>query len=265
MTAKALIFDSGVGGFSVFQHIRQAVPGLASCYLMDNQLFPYGIQTDGVLRERIVNLCVHACAHTDIDVVVIACNTASTLALPALREALDIPVIGVVPAIKTAAQQSKTQHIALLATPATIDRPYIDQLISRYAQHCTVERLGSSALVKLAEDYWFLNHLDAQHLNTILDPLLKNSDIDQLVLGCTHFPLLSDYIAKRYPQVTMVDSGLAIARRICVVLQELNYSIPELQSPNNNHLLFTTTDIHDKKRFLSACQQIAPYQSFNII
>ncbi len=265
MTAKALIFDSGVGGFSIFQHIRQAVPGLTSCYLMDNQLFPYGIQADDVLIDRIVSLCLHACTNNDIDLVVIACNTASTLALPALRKVLDIPVIGVVPAIKTAACQSKTQHIALLATPATIDRPYIDQLISSYAQHCIVERIGSSELVKLAEDYWFLNQLDIEQLKNILDPQLKDSDVDQLVLGCTHFPLLSDHIAKLYPKLTLVDSGSAIARRICVVLQELNYSISDLQIPNNDHQLFTTADIADKNRFLSACQQIAPYQSFNII
>ena len=114
MPVKALIFDSGIGGFSVFEHIRQVLPGLESCYLMDNQLFPYGIQPDDVLITRIVSLCQKACAQQAIDLVVIACNTASTLALPALREALNIPVIGVVPAIKTAASLSQSKHIALL-------------------------------------------------------------------------------------------------------------------------------------------------------
>ena len=271
MAINALIFDSGVGGFSILQHIRQAVPGLSSCYLMDNQLFPYGIQPDEVLIERIVKLCLQVCGQQKIDLVVIACNTASTLALPALREVLDIPVIGVVPAIKTAASQSKSKHIALLATPATIDRPYIDQLISDHAQGCQVERIGSSELVKIAEELWFQEQHGLQEepnlsrLKEILNPLLANSQIDQLILGCTHFPLVSQYIAQLFPQVTLVDSGSAIARRICFILQQLGYDLSDLQQDDQPHQLLITADIDNKVAFLSACQRIAPYQSFNII
>lgn len=265
MTVNALIFDSGVGGFSVLQHIRKTVPGLSSYYLMDNQLFPYGIQPDEVLIERIVKLCLQACHEQKIDLIVIACNTASTLALPALREVLDIPVIGVVPAIKTASSQSLTKHIALLATPATIDRPYIDQLILDHGQGCQVERIGSSELVKLAEQLWFQGELDLPLLEEILTPLIDNNKIDQLILGCTHFPLVSQHIAQLFPQVTLVDSGSAIARRICFILQQLGYDLSELQQDDQPHHLLITADIDDKVTFLSACQRIAPYQSFNII
>lgn len=271
MSVNALIFDSGVGGFSVLQHIRQAVPGLSSYYLMDNQLFPYGIQPDEVLIERIVKLCLQVCREQKIDLIVIACNTASTLALPALREVLDIPVIGVVPAIKTAASQSLTKHIALLATPATIDRPYIDQLIVDHGQDCQVERIGSSELVKLAEDLWFQENkggpeqIDLSRLEAILTPLKENSKIDQLILGCTHFPLVSQHIAQLFPQVALVDSGSAIARRICFILQQLGYDLSDLQQDNQPHQLLITADIENKMAFLSACQRIAPYQSFNII
>lgn len=265
MTVNALIFDSGVGGFSVLQHIRKIVPGLSSIYLMDNQLFPYGIQPDDILIERIVELCLKACQTKKIDLIVIACNTASTLALPALREALDIPVIGVVPAIKTAANQSKTKHIALLATPATIDRPYIDQLIQDHGQDCMVKRIGSSDLVKISEQFWFHETIDLFHLESILMPLIEDRKIDQLILGCTHFPLVSQQIADLFPQVTLVDSGAAIARRICFILQELGYDLSELQQDNRSHHLLLTSDIDDKVTFLSACERIAPYQSFNII
>jgi len=265
MPIKALVFDSGVGGFSIFQQIQQAVPGLESCYLMDNQLFPYGIQPDDVLIERIVSLCQRACAVEDIDIIVIACNTASTLALPALREVFDIPIVGVVPAIKTAAQHSKNRHIALLATPATIDRPYIDQLIEDHADDCTVERIGSSELVELAENYWFSQQLDTQALKNILLPWIGNESLDQIVLGCTHFPLLSEEISKLYPQVGLIDSGQAIARRICFILQQLGHDPKTLQVPSNQHSLLTTANIANKTAFLSACQRIAPYQSFNII
>jgi glutamate racemase len=271
MAVNALIFDSGVGGFSVLQHIRQTVPGLSSYYLMDNQLFPYGIQPDEVLIERIVKLCLQVCNEEKIDLIVIACNTASTLALPALREVLDIPVIGVVPAIKTAASQSQTKDIALLATPATIDRPYIDQLILDHGKDCQVERIGSSELVKLAENFWFQEdqsfqaELDLSRLETILAPLKENRKIDQLILGCTHFPLLSQQIALLFPKVTLVDSGHAIARRICFILQQLGHDLSELQQDDQAHKLLITADIDNKVAFLSACQRIAPYQSFNII
>lgn len=272
MTAKVLIFDSGVGGFSVFQHIRQTLPGLESCYLMDNQLFPYGIQPDDVLTERIVSLCDKACKLHNIDMVVIACNTASTLALPALRDQLKIPVIGVVPAIKTAASLSQTKHIALLATPATINRPYIDELISDYGMGCAVTRIGSSELVKLAENYWFTKTFDSDALKAILDKRLMNSsldlesdNIDQMVLGCTHFPIISEHISKLYPHVNLVDSGEAIARRVCFILQDLGFNLEQFKSNTNTHNLLTTATIANKSVFLSACRRIAPYQSFNII
>ena len=269
MTAKVLIFDSGVGGFSVFQHIRQALPGLESCYLMDNQLFPYGIQADDVLIERIVSLCDKACQLHNIDMVVIACNTASTLALPALRAKLNIPVIGVVPAIKTAAELSVSKHIALLATPATINRPYIDHLIADHAHDCQVTRIGSSDLVKLAEHYWFSNELDETALNAILSaglsPKADTKTIDHMVLGCTHFPIISQHISKLYPHVQLIDSGAAIARRVGVVLQEIGINKQQLNTLSDQHTLLTTALIADQESFLTACRRIAPYQSIDIV
>jgi len=263
--AKALIFDSGVGGFSIFQHIRQAVPGLDSCYLMDNQLFPYGIQPDNVLIERIVALCLQACREHDIQIVVIACNTASTLALPSLREVLTIPVIGVVPALKTAASLSRSKDIALLATPATIHRAYIDNLIQDHGQDCHVTRIGSSELVKLAEQHWFTGNIERSALENILSPFLAHSTIDQMVLGCTHFPLLSKHIAELYPEINLVDSGEAIARRLCFILQQQGYDLAQLKQRKAHHQLLCSAAISNKQDFLRACQHIAPYQSFNII
>lgn len=275
--ARILVFDSGIGGFSVFNHIRETLPGLNSCYLMDNALFPYGIQADDVLTQRIILLCEKACALYPIDMVVIACNTASTLVLPALRERLNIPVIGVVPAIKTAAHLSNSKHIALLATPATINRSYIDQLILDHGAGCLVTRIGSSELVKLAEDYW-LNHSTNinqssfydKTLAALLQPSLSpNPAIDQMVLGCTHFPIIAPLISRLFPNINLVDSGEAIARRVCYILNDLNYDLAEFNHHNvndkNSHHLLVTAEITDKIGFLSACRRIAPYQSFNII
>lgn len=270
MAVKALIFDSGIGGFSVFQHIRQALPGLESCYLMDNQVFPYGIQPDEYLIERIVKLCQKACNQYDIQVLIIACNTASTLALPALREVLNIPVIGVVPAIKTAANLSRSKHIALLATPATIDRQYTDNLINEHAHDCMVTRIGSSDLVRLAEDYWFQGSLQPEKLKEILSPQLEarlsnQPAIDQMVLGCTHFPIVSDAIKDLYPNIQLVDSGEAIARRTCYILAQLGYPAEQFTKATDQHQLLTSAAVSNKQVFLSACQKIAPYQSFHII
>lgn len=285
--AKILVFDSGIGGFSVFQHIRQTLPGLSSCYLMDNELFPYGIQPDHVLTDRIVLLCEKACAEYAIDMVVVACNTASTLALPALRERLNIPVIGVVPAIKTAANLSRSKHIALLATPATINRPYIDQLILEHGNNCQVTRIGSSELVKLAEKFWFDSSSNKtlayqQAIFNTLDPVINShSGIDQIVLGCTHFPIISETISQLFPNINLIDSGDAIARRVNYILGEQGFNSAPLTSStalnknseqnsilNNDqssHDLLVTAEITDKLSFLSACRRIAPYQSFNII
>jgi len=265
MTVSALIFDSGIGGFSVLQHIRQAVPGLETHYLMDNQLFPYGIQPDDILTERIVSLCQAAYSKHPVDIIVIACNTASTLALPALRDVFDIPIIGVVPAIKTAAQCSNNRHIALLATPATIDRPYTDQLIADYAKDCKVDRIGSSELVQLAEQYWLTGQLDAQALDNILLPWIEQATLDQIILGCTHFPILSEELSRRYPHIDLVDSGQAIARRLCFILQQQSHDLAVLQQPSTQHYFLSTCAIANKEAFFSACQRIAPYQSFNII
>lgn len=270
MPVKALIFDSGIGGFSVFEHIRKVLPGLDSLYLMDNQLFPYGIQADDVLIPRIVSLCQKACTQHAIDLLVIACNTASTIALPALRETLRIPVVGVVPAIKTAANLSQSKHIALLATPATIDRPYIDNLIEEHGQQCEVTRIGSSELVKLAEEYWFSGVLAKDHLHSILaghiEPsLLNKHPIDQVILGCTHFPIVGKLISNLFPTLNLVDSGEAIARRVCFILQKQGHDLNLFTQSSKQHQLLSTAPIDNKEAFLNACRRIAPYQSFNII
>lgn len=150
--------------------------------------------------------------------IVIACNTASTLVLPALREVFHIPVVGVVPAIKPAAQLSRTGHIGLLATPGTVNRPYTELLITEHAAHCQVTRLGTTELVehKLAGD-----SVDMGRLAKAVAPLLANERIDTIVLGCTHFPWLKDELRAISPRpIQWVDSGSAIARQVETLLQE---------------------------------------------
>ena len=259
---RILMFDSGVGGLSILQEVLHKLPAAEIRYLMDNQLFPYGIQNDEVLVERIVKLCMHH--SNDCDLVVMACNTASTLVLPALREALDIPVVGVVPAIKTAASNSKTACIGLLATPATVNRHYIDRLIADHAAHTEVIRLGSSELVKLAEKSFILDQIDQQQLAQILSPLKKHSKLDQLVLGCTHFPLLKDAIAKHLDGVVLTDSGEAIARR-CAYLLEQRGLMSTSPLHSSSHQLIATQMPEQPDALQKACGKLAQFQSLQVV
>lgn len=212
-----LIFDSGVGGLSVYQEIQQRLPSLNYYYFFDNAAYPYGELTESILIKRVCYWVNHLVAEHKIDLVVIACNTASTLVLPQLREQLSQPIVGVVPAIKPAADLAR-QAIGLIATPATIQRPYTRQLIQHFSTQCPVQRLGSTRLVDIAEEKLRGITPDIKELRTILAPLIEKVDV--AVLGCTHFPLLKQEIQQVLgDKVALVDSGTAIAKRVDDLLQ----------------------------------------------
>ncbi|WP_090367846.1 glutamate racemase [Ferrimonas sediminum] len=220
--SSILLFDSGVGGLSVYSHIRQAFPAWPIHYLADNARFPYGELEDQVLVSGCVSL-IHETVNTlKPALVVVACNSASTLALPALRQRLSVPVIGVVPAIKPAALLSRRKVIGLLATPGTVSRSYTDELVNQFAADCEVLRLGSSELVRLAEDKLAGRPVSTSVLASILQPFMgKGARPDVVVLGCTHFPLLREELsAVLGPDVALVDSGDAIARRAQTLLSD---------------------------------------------
>lgn len=215
MSKSVLVFDSGVGGLTVYDEIRQLLPGLHFLYVFDNARFPYGELPTDELVSRCVAVISRVVALHPVDLVVIACNTASTQVLPALRAILPMPVVGVVPAIKPAAKLSLNACIGLLATPATISRPYIDQLIASHAAHVQVLRCGSTELVLQAERKLSGLPVEQEKIEATLRHWRgETSQPDTLVLGCTHFPLLKDEIAKVLPKVRLVDSGSAIARRV---------------------------------------------------
>ena len=151
MNYNVLFFDSGIGGLSVCQETMKQNHDITPLYLFDNLHFPYGIQPDNVVIETVVDLIVRFTSEIHVDLAVIACNTASTVALEQVRKAVDIPIVGVVPAIKPAARISRNGVIGLLATPATIRRKYTDDLIRSFASDCTVLKIGTSELVEIAE------------------------------------------------------------------------------------------------------------------
>ncbi len=210
-----------MGGLSVYQHIRERLAGWPTVYLADSAGFPYGPKSELEILERVVSLVQLAYERYRPALVVVACNTASTLVLPALRERLPVPVVGVVPAIKTAAAISRTRTIGLLATPGTIAREYTAQLIGSFAPDCRIIRVGSRELVDLAEAQVRGQAPDLEALRAILAPFfgtassIETAQVDAIVLGCTHFPLLTEALRQAAPvPVQWVDSGAAIARRV---------------------------------------------------
>ncbi|MGP8308988.1 glutamate racemase [Vibrio sp. YIC-376] len=213
---KVLVFDSGVGGLSVFKEIHRLLPQLDYLYLFDNQAYPYGELEQSVLISRVNQLVSALVDEYKVDIVVIACNTASTIVLPSLREKLSIPVVGVVPAIKPASLLA-SKGVGLIATPATVTRQYTHKLIRDYAQGKSVELLGSTRLVDIAEEKLRGKEVCISELESILEPL--RNKVDVAVLGCTHFPLIKEEIHQALGgNVTLVDSGEAIARRVKALL-----------------------------------------------
>jgi glutamate racemase len=221
--ALIAIYDSGVGGLSIYQNVIAQCPQHDYLFISDNQAFPYGNKSADELLGRVQAVVRTLNTHFSIDILIVACNTASTIVLPHLRREFSFHIIGVVPAIKPAAELSATHRIALLATPATIDRDYTKSLINKFAPHCQVTCIGSSELVLLAEQKLTQGTVDENKIEAILEPVLSNPEIDVLVLACTHFPLLKAEIEsifeRRQREVTVVDSGAAIANRVSSLIQ----------------------------------------------
>jgi glutamate racemase len=210
-------FDSGVGGWTICRSLFARWPSADFSYICDNGFFPYGTKTDEELRQRIDQVTKDVIAPLGADLLVVACGTASTLALDLIRAQIKVPVVGVVPAIKPAAVLSAHKTIGLLATRGTVNRLYTDALIREFAVDCEVIRVGSDVLVRLAEAKLRGKAVDRQALAEEIRPLFVERSArrtDVIVLGCTHFPLLQEELEAVAPwPVTWLEPAEAIARR----------------------------------------------------
>jgi glutamate racemase len=233
MTAPILLFDSGVGGLSVLAPVAAAVPTAPLVYVADNAGFPYGTKTEAEINARIPALLGRLVERYKPQLVVIACNTASTIALATVRAALDVPVVGTVPAIKPAAEASVTRTIGVLGTQATVRQPYVDRLSAEFAADCRVLRHGSAALVQLAEAKLRGEAPDRAAFATELAGLLGQpggDSIDTVVLACTHFPLVAEELTVAAPRpLKFVDGGAGIARRVVTLLKGAGW--PAMRPP----------------------------------
>lgn len=218
-----LFFDSGIGGLSVLGPTRALLPQAPFVYVADNAGFPYGIKTEAEIAARVPALLGRLAERYDPRVIVIACNTASTIALSHVRSALDLPIVGTVPAIKPAALASKSRVIGVLGTDATVRQPYVDRLSSEFASDCVVLRHGSADLVQAAESKLRGQTPDPRIFASAIAGLTSQPHGDRLdivVLACTHFPLVETELAAAAPQpLTFVDGSAGIARRTAFLTQ----------------------------------------------
>lgn len=240
--APLLFFDSGVGGLSILAPTRAALPHAPVVYAADSAGFPYGTKSEAEVAARVPALLGRLVERFRPRLAVIACNTASTIALSAIRAALDIPVVGTVPAIKPAALLSKSRVFGVLGTDATVRQPYVDRLTAEFGADCTVLRHGSAALVQLAETKLRGQPLDPAIARDALAGLLDQPGgdrMDTVVLACTHFPLVEADLAAAAPRpLHFVHGGDGIARRIAYLTHGQQW--PEAPTPGT--AIFTRLD-----------------------
>jgi glutamate racemase len=219
-----LMFDSGLGGLTVYREVRAARPDARYVYLADDAGFPYGDMAEDKLIARVTDVLGRAIAEHAPDLVVVACNTASTLALAELRGVFRVPFVGIVPAIKPACAQSLSKRIAVLGTLATVGREYTRTLIREFASGCEVHLVGSPRLAAYAEAELSGNAVTDAAIKAEIAPCFVEADgrrTDTVVLACTHYPLLLDrFRANAAWPVTWLDPSAAIARRVADLLRD---------------------------------------------
>ncbi|MCR5859607.1 glutamate racemase [Mesorhizobium sp. J428] len=218
-----LMFDSGIGGLTVLREARVIMPDRRFVYVADDAGFPYGAWEEKALSQRIVDLFGGLIATHDPEIVVVACNTASTIVLSDLRAAYPAtPFVGTVPAIKPAAERTRSGLVSVLATPGTVKRQYTRDLIAQWATKCHVRLVGSDRLAGLAETYMREGFVDEEAVRAEITPCFIEKDgrrTDIVVLACTHYPFLANRMRKTAPwPVDWIDPAEAIARRALSLL-----------------------------------------------
>lgn len=239
-SATILVFDSGLGGLTVFREIAVALPDARYVYVADDAGFPYGNQPEDALIARVLDVIGAAIAEHAPDLVVVACNTASTLALAELRARFSVPFVGTVPAIKPACAQSRSKRVAVLGTQATVNREYTRALIREFAVGCDVVLVGSPRLAGFAEaELAGAPVTDAAIKAEIAACFVdaKQRRTDTVVLACTHYPLLLDRFRANAPwPVDWLDPAPAIARRVADLIRQRLPASP----PTPPRIVFTS-------------------------
>lgn len=228
------LFDSGVGGTSIWKEIHQLLPNENTIYLADSKHAPYGVKS----KEEIIELSfknTELLLEKNCKLIVVACNTATTNAIKELRTKYDVPFIGIEPAIKPAANHSKTNIIGILATKGTLNSDLFHEKVQSYTNVKIIEQIGDG-LVQLIEN----GNIETPEMKTLLERYLNpmiEQNIDYLVLGCSHYPYLIPEIQKILPQkIKIIDSGEAVAKQTKSILEQKNL----MKEPKENYQFFYT-------------------------
>ncbi len=236
--------DSGVGGLSILAAVRAKVPA-SYIYVMDNFYLPYGEKSESFIQARLAQLSA-LLLEKGVDLIVIACNTATTQAVASLRAQFSVPFVGTVPAIKPAAAQFCLRGFIVLATPATCRSTYLKGLIAEFAPGCVVATAGSSELVRLAEQkVWYHQDVQAQVEAELKMLGILSQTPAALVLGCTHFPFLAAELSYCLPETTLLDTAEAIARRVIALVACL--PVKPDQPKNYHHLYISSGELNDEQ------------------
>jgi glutamate racemase len=237
---RIVVFDSGLGGLTVFREVRQARPDADYLYAADDVFFPYADHEEDALTARVLEVVGGLIDDFRPDLVVVACNTASTIVLPALRAQFSVPFVGTVPAIKPACSLSRSRLVSVLGTDATVTREYTQGLIRDFAQDCSLTLVGSARLAAMAEAALNGEAVDEELLASEVSECFQEQDgqrTDVVVLACTHFPLLLADLQRVAPwPVEWVDPAEAIARRVVELMGAADAGAPR----GSTRLLFTS-------------------------
>jgi glutamate racemase len=253
------LFDSGIGGTSIWKEVVQLMPHEHTMYIADSAYAPYGHKT----KEQIIERCVkntEFLLDKGCKIVIVACNTATTNAIEYLRLHYDIPFIGIEPAIKPAAMLSKSGAVGILATRGTLSSQLFEKTSADHARHVkTIEQEGEG-IVALIENGKIESDEMTALLNAYLQPMLKHN-IDHLVLGCTHYPYLIPQIEKIVgPQVTIIDSGRAVAKQTLAVLRK--HGLLRIQKGETRHNFYSNTDMKSLKSLLGPLDENMAFMKF---
>ena len=231
-----LILDSGIGALSLLESLNKSLPNIPLVAFADQKFFPYGEKKESEIIERLLDITKSLFELCKPNTILVACNTASTVVLPELRSYFDIPIVGIVPGIKPAAQKSKSRQVILLATNGTVNRNYTDRLIEDFAGNCEVVKVGSSSLASLAEEKIISGIVSIDKIKNELVDLKMYPDADCLILGCTHFSYLKDELTSILGKgITIIDPVQPVAEQV----QRVNTS-PE--NKNSRNFLLSSSD-----------------------
>jgi glutamate racemase len=246
------IFDSGVGGLSILASVKELLPQESFVYLADQKNNPYGGRPAEEIQELSLKV-VSFLVSKKVKLVIVACNTASVSSIDRLRSEFDLPIIAVVPVVKTIAEKSKTKKAAVFATPATAQSQYLKDLINKFANGTEIYTIGTSKLEHLVEEGTVDGPIIEQAIKNALVPYLEK-DVDSIALGCTHYPFLTNEIKKVVGKdVGIYDSGGAIARRAQYILAHNNIAATE----KGEDYYYTTGDAH---RFKSIAEKLIRFK-----